>query len=211
MAIPIRPADTVLFIGDSITDASRNRDDPDGLGCGYAAMAAGWFAASNPGHRVRFLNRGIGGNRVVDLCARWDIDCLAVKPDAVSIMIGINDTWRRYDNNDPTPVSLFAQRYRQILTAAAEQGAALILMEPFLVPVREQMWDWREDLDPKLSVVRRLAQEFGATLVAADGLMAQAASASSPQEWTTDGVHPTYAGNALLARAWLGVTTAASA
>jgi lysophospholipase L1-like esterase len=206
MTVPIRPGSTVLFIGDSITDAGRDRDDPDSLGSGYAALAAGWFTASNPGHRVRFLNRGIGGNRAVDLCDRWDTDCLALKPDVVSIMIGINDVWRRYDSADPTPVSLFADRYRHILTLTAEQGAALILLEPFLVPVREEMWSWREDLDPKMSVIRRLAHEFGASLVAADGLMAQAAVASGPQEWAYDGVHPTGAGHALLAQAWLAAT-----
>jgi lysophospholipase L1-like esterase len=196
----------VLFIGDSITDAGRNRDDPGSLGSGYAAMAAGWFAISNPEHRIRFVNRGIGGNRTVDLRARWDTDCLAVKPDVVSIMVGINDVWRRYDNDDPTPVTLFAEHYRQIVGAAAAQGAALILLEPFLVPVRDQLWGWRDDLDPKLGVVRRLAHEYGASLVPTDGLMAQA-SVSNPEEWAYDGVHPTPAGHALLAKAWLSATT----
>lgn len=202
MTVSIRPESTVLFIGDSITDAGRNRDDPASLGSGYAAMAAGWFTASNPGHGVRFVNRGVGGDRAVDLCSRWETDCLALEPDVVSIMIGINDVWRRYDNDDPTPVTLFADRYRHILGAAAERGAALILLEPFLLPVREQYWHWREDLDPKLGVVRRLAQEFGASLVAADGLMAQVA-VRTPHEWAYDGVHPTPAGHALLAQAWL--------
>jgi acyl-CoA thioesterase I len=206
MTVSIGPASTVLFTGDSITDAGRNRDDPASLGSGYAAMAAGWFTTSNPGHRVRFLNRGIGGDRTIDLCARWDTDCLALKPDVVSIMIGINDVWRRYDKNDPTPVELFADRYRQILTAAAGQGAALILLEPFLVPVREQLWHWREDLEPKLSMVRRLAHEFGASLVATDGLMAQAA-VNTPEDWAYDGVHPTPAGHALLAQAWLATVS----
>jgi lysophospholipase L1-like esterase len=198
----------VLFIGDSITDAGRNREDPSSLGSGYAAMAAGRFIADNPGHRVRFLNRGIGGNRAIDLVSRWDTDCLAHKPDVVSVMIGINDTWRRYDSDDPTPVEDFAERYRRVLTATVDQGASLILLEPFLVPVREQLWDWREDLDPKVVVVRRLAHEFGATLVPTDGLLAQAATESSPQEWSSDGVHPTPAGHALIARAWLAAVTA---
>lgn len=95
MTVHIEPSTTVLFIGDSITDAGRNRDDPASLGSGYAAMAAGWFAASNPSHRVRFINRGVSGARTVELVSRWDTDCLAHKPDVVSVMIGINDVWRR--------------------------------------------------------------------------------------------------------------------
>ncbi|GAA5198097.1 SGNH/GDSL hydrolase family protein [Rugosimonospora acidiphila] len=208
MTLAIRPESTVLFIGDSITDAGRDRENPSSLGSGYAAMTAGRFTAEHPGHRVRFLNRGIGGNRAIDLVSRWDTDCLALKPDVVSIMVGVNDVCRRYDNDDPTPVADFAERYRRVLTATVDQGASLILLEPFLVPVREQVWDWREDLDPKVVVVRRMAHEFGATLVATDGLMAQAATASSPAEWSTDGVHPTPAGHALIAGAWLAAVTA---
>lgn len=87
--------------------------------------------------------------------------------------------------------------------SAAEQSAALILLEPFLVPVREQIWRWREDLDPKFTAVRQLAHEVGASLVATDGLMAQAAAASTPEDWAADAVHPTPAGHALIAQAWL--------
>lgn len=203
MTVHIEPSSTVLFIGDSITDAGRNRHDPASLGSGYAAMAAGWFTASNPSHRVRFLNRGVGGDRTVDLVDRWDTDCLAHKPDVVSIMIGINDVWRRYDRDDPTPITQFTERYRQIVRSASEQGAALILLEPFLLPIREQIWGWREDLDPKLTAVRQVAHEVGASLIATDGLMAQAAAASAPKDWAADAVHPTPAGHALIAQAWL--------
>jgi len=208
MTVAVRPGSTVLLIGDSITDAGRDRDDPGSLGFGYAAMVASLFAANHPGHRVRFVNRGIGGNRVVDLYDRWDKDCLALKPDVVSIMVGVNDTCRRYDRNDPTSPDSFAERYRDLLIRSTGQGAALVLLEPFLLPAREELWGYREDLDPKVGVVRRLAYEFGATLVATDGLMAQAAAASNSQEWSTDGVHPTPAGHALLAQAWLAAVSA---
>ncbi|GAA5190670.1 SGNH/GDSL hydrolase family protein [Rugosimonospora acidiphila] len=203
MNISIAPGSTVLFIGDSITDCDRDRDSPDSLGAGYVAMAAGWFATRHPGSRVRFVNRGIGGDRVVDLHARWDTDCLAVKADLVSVLVGINDVWGRYERDDPTPPDTFAEHYRTILDRAAGQGAALILVEPFLLPAREQLWARREDLDPKIGVVRRLAAEFGAALVPADGVMAAATAASGPHEWSPDGVHLTPAGHALLAQAWL--------
>src|SRR5215217_1440945 len=103
----------VLFQGDSITDAGR-LDSADGMGFGYANYAAAWFSALYPEKRVRFLNRGISGNRAVDLERRWQADCLDLKPDWVSILIGINDTWRRYDGNDPTSTEQYITSYRAI-------------------------------------------------------------------------------------------------
>jgi lysophospholipase L1-like esterase len=209
MTLTLPPGSTVLLIGDSITDCNRDRDDPASLGQGYACMAAGWYAMRRPGQRIRFVNRGIGGNRVVDLRARWKEDCLAVEPDVVSVLVGINDVFRRYDADDPTSVEDFEENYRVILGEAAAQGARLLLIEPFLLPLRPELWGHREDLDPKISAVRRLAHDFGATLVPADGLMAQAAVASGSREWSHDGVHLTPAGNALLAQAWLTAVGAA--
>ncbi|GIH19511.1 SGNH/GDSL hydrolase family protein [Rugosimonospora africana] len=195
---------TMLFIGDSITDCGRDRDDPASLGAGYAAMAAGLHAARRPGQRIQFVNRGIGGDRVVDLRARWKRDCLALSPDTVSVLVGINDVWRRYEGDDPTTVEDFEEDYRFILGEAAAHGARLLLIEPFLLPARPELWTRREDLDPKISAVRRLAYEFGAALVPADGLLAQAVADSDVQEWSSDGVlHLTPAGHALLAQAWL--------
>ena len=197
---------TVLFIGDSITDSDRLSDDPASLGAGYVARVAEWHALENPGTRVRFLNHGISGDRIGDLRRRWVVDCLEHAPDFVSIMIGANDMWRRYDRNDPTTAEDFAADYRDILVRTADIGAQPVLVEPFLLPVREEQWEWRADLDPKIAVVRNLATEFGALFVATDGPMAQAGAASEPTDWAYDGIHPTPAGHALLARAWLTAT-----
>lgn len=195
---------TVLFQGDSITDAGRNRDQYDDLGYGYATMAASWFAASYPEMQVKFLNRGVSGDRVMDLKRRWKEDCLDLKPTWLSIMIGINDCWRHYDNNDPMPVEQYEADYRYILEQAkANLNARLILIEPFVLPFPEDRKRWREDLDPKIHVVRTLAREFGTLLVPADGIFASAAALKSPEFWALDGVHPTNAGHALLAKEWL--------
>jgi lysophospholipase L1-like esterase len=167
-------------------------------------LAAAWFSAACPEKRVRFLNRGIAGNRACDLRARWQRDCLDLRPAWVSVMIGINDTWRRYDSGDPTPVKAFERDYRAVLTAVHDRlGVRLILCEPFLLPVPEDRITWREDLDPKIAVVRRLAQEFEAIYVPLDGLFAAAATRREPAFWLPDGVHPTPAGHALIAQAWL--------
>lgn len=193
----------ILFQGDSITDAGRNREDPGSLGTGYALMVAGWCQALFPEINATFLNRGVSGDRVADLKARWPEDCLALKPDLVSIMIGINDCWRRYDSNQPVTLAAFEADYRAILKQTATLGARIILCEPFLLPVLEGQEKWREDLDPKIQVVRRLAREFDALLIPYDGIFAQAATLQEPAYWLHDGVHPTAAGHALIAREWL--------
>lgn len=194
----------VLFQGDSITDAGRNRQDPSSLGFGYAAMAAAWFSALYPERRVTFLNRGISGNRVKDLVARWDEDCIALKPDWVSILIGINDCWRRFDRNDPTSVEDFQSGYRRILTEVREKtDAKIILCEPFVLPCPQDRLTWRVDLDPKIQAVRELAREFDTYYVPFDGVFAQASARTVPEYWAADGVHPTLAGHALMAQAWL--------
>lgn len=194
----------VLFQGDSITDAGRLTSGNE-WGVGYAMMAASRFTALYPEKCIQFVNRGISGNRIRDLRARWQADCLDLHPDWLSILIGVNDTWRHYDHGDPTFTEAFARDYRAILdqTRNALPSVRLILCEPFLLPVPEDRREWRVDLDPKIAVVRALAIEYRALYVPLDGIFAQAAARRPPEFWCPDGVHPTPAGHALIADAWL--------
>ncbi len=194
----------VLFQGDSITDAGRLSSGND-WGAGYMMMAAARFSAFYPEKGVEFVNRGISGNRVRDLRERWRADCLALAPDWLSILIGVNDTWRRYDRGDSTSTDAFAQDYRAILeqTVSALPSVRLVLCEPFLLPVPQDRTEWRVDLDPKIAVVRALAIEYQALYVPLDGIFAAAATRRAPEFWCPDGVHPTPAGHALIADAWL--------
>ncbi len=204
MALILAEKSTVLFQGDSITDAGRDRSDPNHLGYGYVAMIAQFLDALYPERRLRYLNHGISGNRVKDLLARWETDCLQLRPDWVSILIGINDTWRRYDLNDLTTTEDFTHAYRALLQRTREKTSArLILMEPFVLPTPPDRQAWREDLDPKIRAVHSLAKEFDALLVPLDRLFREASSKREPAFWTPDGVHPSPAGNALIAQAWL--------
>ncbi|MFG3422905.1 SGNH/GDSL hydrolase family protein [Micromonospora sp. NPDC049460] len=207
MTEEIPPGGRVLFIGDSITDAGRNRERSDDLGGGYAMMASAWFTARHPQHAVTFLNRGVSGDRVRDLRARWDDDCLRLAPQVVSVLIGINDTWRRYSADDPTTVEEFERDYRHILDLTRRRlDAAVILIEPFLIPLDDGQRAWREDLGPKADVVRKLAVDFDATLVTVDHLFG--AGTADEQVWTADGVHLTQPGHALLAQQWLRAVAA---
>jgi lysophospholipase L1-like esterase len=200
----------ILFQGDSITDCGRSRTEATSLGNGYAMMAAAWLSAAHPGAGWRFLNRGISGNRAKDLRARWQTDCLDLKPDWVSILIGINDTWRRFDRSDPTTTEAYEADYRFILQQTKDSGARLIICEPFLLPIPQDRVAWRADLDPKIAVARKLAREFAAVYVPLDGAFAAAATQQPMEAWAPDGVHPTPAGHALIAQTWLHAVQAGS-
>lgn len=205
----IKENSIVLFQGDSITDAGRSRENDSCMGAGYPMMTSAWFNALYAEMNITFYNRGISGNRVKDLKERWQTDCLDLKPDLVSILIGINDCWRRYDSNDPTSVDDFKNTYREILTQVRQNtNAGIILCEPFLLPVYEHQNAWREDLDPKIHAVRELAREFGTMYLPLDGIFAQACAKREPSFWAADGVHPTPAGHALISKVWLEMVNA---
>jgi lysophospholipase L1-like esterase len=194
----------ILFFGDSITDSGRTDGVNSGVGYGYVATVAQLLAARFPELAPRVTNRGTNGHRVYDLEARLQADMLDLRPTTVSILIGINDTWRRYDSHTPSPLPEFAASYRRILQAARERlGARLVVCEPFLLAVRQEQRAWREDLDPRIGAVRLVAMEFGATYVPLDGMFAAAACRTAPDYWLADGVHPTPAGNGLIAQAWI--------
>lgn len=195
----LQPHDRVLLTGDSVTDWGRDRTDPTSLGHGYAGIVAALAGARRPDLDLTFLNRGVGGDTSAMLRARWDQDAVALAPTVVSILIGINDTWRRYDAGTATSTDDYEDNLRAVVGTVDR----LVLIEPFVVPVTAAQHAWREDLDPRIAVVRRVAAERRAVLVPADGLFAAAAARTGAETWASDGVHPTPAGHGLLAEAWL--------
>lgn len=187
----------IIFSGDSVTDCGR-LGDSRGLGNGYVAQ----LAASPRLSGARVLNRGVSGDRVRDLRGRWERDVLDDRPTAVSIMIGINDVWRRYDSGDPTPVEDFADDYRFLLESLRATGVATIICEPFLIPTAAGQERWHEDLEPKIAVIRDLAREFDAPLVPTHAALNARRRAGST-DLAPDGVHPSDAGHAAIAEVWL--------
>ncbi len=201
----IKPDDVVLFTGDSITDCGRDRADSNHLGNGYAMLAAGQLYSQIASPALKVYNRGISGNRVYDLEARIEPDLLALKPTILSILIGINDTWRRFDSNMISATADYKASYQRILSRVQKElpETQIILLEPFLLPVPEDRKNWREDLDPKITAVRELAIEFGTEYIPFDGIFAEAATRAPAGYWLPDGVHPSLAGHTLIADAWL--------
>ncbi|WP_223693215.1 SGNH/GDSL hydrolase family protein [Leifsonia poae] len=201
----LRADDRILFIGDSITDAERVRTDPADLGQGYARVVAESLAETRPELAIEVINRGISGDRAVDLQARWEEDCLDLTPTVVSLLVGVNDTWRRFDSNDPTSTEAFETSVRDLLTRARESlNPRFVLLEPFTLPVGPVTPEWRDDLEPRIVVIRALAAEFDAVLVSTDELFAFWATERRAAELLGDGVHPTPLGHELMAQAWLG-------
>jgi lysophospholipase L1-like esterase len=196
----------VLFQGDSITDCGRVRTDENNLGEGYPAKIAGFWQNLFPGSTVKFLNRGISGNRAKNLLERYDTDFKALKPSLVSILIGINDTWRRYDSNDPTSTETYEKNYRTLLANLRKDLplAAIVVIEPFLLNSDPVKAVWREDLDPKIQAVRRLAKEFADIFIPMDGIFAHyAVKGVKEADMSADGVHPTPRGHGIIAAEWI--------
>lgn len=191
-----------LFIGDSVTDCDRSSIAPYGYG---------WVKnIVDFGNLSEVVNVGTSGNRLVDLEDRWQRDVIDLKPTRLTINIGINDTWRRYDDNDPTPVEDFASRYDRLLHITMEQfDLDLVLCEPFLLHVRPEMVAWREDLNPKIEVVHQMAAKFNAKLVKFDEMFTQLAAAEGIEALAEDGIHPTQQGHQEMAKLWLSVVLGA--
>ena len=200
----------VVFYGDSITAADRDADQPSDLGAGYVRAIYDLTRARGAATRLTIFNRGKSGDRTVDLIRRFDQDVGSLAPTILSILVGINDTWRRYDSGDETTAAEYESHYRCLLNLAGElTGLRIVMIEPFLLPLDAAQAEWREDLDPKIAVMRALATEYGACLVEADTLFSKDELQNRPGFWAHDGVHLTTAGHQKLARAWLAGCTAA--
>ena len=199
--------DKILFQGDSITDAGR-RDTAgkDGLGSGYVAIIRGLLAERHPNLKLNLINRGISGDRTEELLMRWNKDTLDIKPAWLSIMIGVNDVWRkRQESNGQKhiPLPLYKQNYVNLIEQARAAGIVhLVLISPTTIDD-----DPDSDLNKLLGeydeAVQELAQHHAAIHVPARERMWRAIRELPEVQWTLDGCHPTIAGHALIADAWL--------
>ena len=185
----------ILFQGDSITDCGRDWDGPDNLGDGYVRLVTTLLPDKYPKHEFKFINRGVSGDKVRDLASRWDKDCISLQPDWLSILIGINDTLT-------TPITQFEEEYRMLLRRTTnELNSRIILCEPFLLLGDNNAY--REDLNPKIEVIRKLAKEYNTVLIPLDNIFHEACLLKTPEYWAPDGVHPSPEGHAMIAKSWI--------
>ncbi len=194
----------VVFIGDSITDCGR-RDASAPYGNGYVSLVRGFVIGRYPELGLTFENRGIGGDTVRHLDARWEADVMAERPDWLSVKIGINDVWRSFDSAGQGAVSLdeYESTYRRLLQTAVDRtGCRLIVAEPYVIeagpadPMRAQM-------DRYGLVARKLAAEFDAVNVQTQAAFDRALATTTPGDWADDRIHPNLAGHAVIAQAFL--------
>ena len=201
---------TVLFQGDSVTDCGRNNCggagfNNQGLGPGYPGMIAARLACDRPDIEWNFINRGISGNRIVDLYARWKADCINLAPDILSILIGVNDTWHHFGSNNGVEVPRYARFYRELLiwTREALPQIKFILMDPFVCPDVNDRNVFVPELIERRKVIAELAEEFNAIHIPLQDLFDQAFTRAPQAHWAADGVHPTPAGHQLITDAWI--------
>ena len=189
----------ILFQGDSITDAGRNREDPHDLGQGYPKYAAKFIAEMYPDEEFEFIDLGISGNKTEDLVARLQSDFIDIHADVVSVLIGVNDTWHHAGDCSWVGAGEFEGRLRTIYGAIKDTGAKLMVLEQFLLPFPDKLY-WRVDLDPKIQIQRKAARDYADIYVPLDGLLAAALIGHDMHEYSDDGVHPNAYGSEFIGR-----------
>jgi lysophospholipase L1-like esterase len=210
--VTIDKGDVILFQGDSITDAgrgSRNAFTPNNagaLGNGYAMIAASELLLQYPGKDLKIYNKGISGNKVYQLAERWDADTLAIKPNVLSIHIGVNDYWHTLTNGYTGTVETYIADYRKLLdrTKEALPNVKLIICEPFgVLGVKAVTEAWYPTFNQFKKAALDIANQYNAPFVPYQAAFDKAITLAPPAYWTGDGVHPSAAGAALMARTWL--------
>lgn len=205
----LKSKSVVLFQGDSITDAGRSRKSTgpnrqDALGRGYPLFAAAGLRADHPALDLQIFNRGISGNKVPDLDARWDDDCLKLKPDVLSILIGVNDIWHKLAGRYDGTVEDYRTGYEALLerTLKTLPNVRIVICEPFVLRCGAVDDKWFPEFDQRREVARNLAQEMNLTLVPFQAMFDKAVEDAPPAYWAGDGVHPSLAGHMLMAKTW---------
>lgn len=200
----------LLFIGDSITDCDRSKPEGEGLfdalGKGYVALVNGLLQSTYPELRTRVVNKGISGNTVRDLKARWQEDVIEQQPDRLVIMIGINDVWRQYDLPFMTNRHVYIEEYEATLRELVETAKAtipnIVLMTPFYIEPNAQD-AMRQTMDQYGAVVAKLAKQLDCGYIDTQAAFNKVLEHLYPATLAWDRVHPAPAGHFVLAKAYL--------
>lgn len=197
----------ILFQGDSITDCSRNREWEFDLGNGYALLTAATLGLEAPG-KYETINRGISGNRIVDLYARIKCDIINLKPDVMSILIGVNDVWHEFDYNNGVDSEKFFKIYCMLIeeVKAALPDIKIMILEPFTLKGtgNENYFDgFKADVLQKAKMSKAVAEKYNLTFIPLQDKFDEAAKKAPNNFWLGDGVHPTCSGHELVKNEWI--------
>jgi acyl-CoA thioesterase-1 len=207
--LELKQNQTIVFIGDSITDAGRLQRAYQPFGNGYVHFTANHLLAKYPQLNFRIINTGINGNTVTDLERRWERDCLSHKPDVLSVLIGINDLWRTLTagrENQGVAPKLYESTYRRLLAAVRQQGdCQLVLMEPFMFCDNAQDAVFRR-LASYIEVVGALAEQFNAVLVSLQSAIDDKIRTVTSDKWSDDMVHPYTWAHSWISQRWIEAT-----
>lgn len=206
---------TILFQGDSITDSVRNRENELEVypGHGYATMAMGEIGLRYP-EEYKCINRGIGGNRIVDVYARIKSDIINLKPDYMSILIGVNDVWHELGRQNGVDAEKFEIIYSMLIeeVKAALPDIKIMLLEPFVLkgPSTTSNTNYadlypifREEVGKRAQATKRIAEKYSLKLIPLQEKFDAVYNPENPTYWLWDGVHPTPAGHALIKEEWI--------
>jgi len=199
----------ILFYGDSITDAGRNYNllhGEESYGYGYVKYAV--EGLKKMGYTdEELINRGISGNRIVDLYARIKVDCWNHQPDLISILIGVNDVWHEIGHANGVEIERFEKMYRILIedTKKALPNVKLLLCEPFVLEGTATSAEFERFLEvyKYAEVVQKLAEEYGLYFLPLQKTLSEAAKGGNVAEYLADGVHPAPVGAKLIATEWL--------
>ena len=188
----------IVFFGDSITDSGRDRDDGKSLGNGYVKIIADKLRPIYPDTDIELINKGLSGDEVSDLLARVQSDVISLKPDAVVIMIGINNVIHKFKYKKELDLKQFESEFTRLLMLIKEAGIILIFLEPFLLPAPDKR-RMRKLFDDELEIIDRVASKICDEFVAYDEMFNGLAATIPYTEYSADGVHPTHRGSRLIA------------
>ncbi len=200
----------VLLQGDSITDAGRDKaryyaNDAQGMGWGYVYQIVAELLGSYPESDLQCFNRGISGHKVYQLADRWQLDCLGIKPDVLSILIGVNDYWHMLNGKYEGSAEIYERDYRALLRRTKEElpDVKLIICEPFAVEGGTAIDEKWKPFDDYRASAQKLATEFDTAFVPFHSVLNDALSQAPASYWSPDGVHPSIAGAYLMKQAWM--------
>lgn len=204
--LQLKPNQTILFTGDSITDAGRSERAYRPFGNGYVHFTANYLLAKYPQLNLGVINTGNSGDTVRDLEKRWQRDCLAHQPDVLSVLIGINDIWQWHTaggSNKEQAIKTYESTYKRLLIAVKQQSdCKIILMEPFLFCDDPQNVLFVH-LRDYIKVVHDLAEEFNATLVPLQKRIDEKIKSAASDKWSDDMVHPYVWAHAWISQQWI--------